>query len=67
METMNTYYDEDLLRVMRNNALDSFCERPYYSNWRVLHIDNFEGWRRPLPINRGKMIQFFEYKLQESE
>jgi hypothetical protein len=58
------YYDPDYFNWFSD--LSMFWWRQSYryaSNWRILHVDNLEGYifGRNLPVSTGKQIKFFTY------
>ena len=60
----NIYYDHLFLQSLRDMDLFRKLAWVYRSNWRVLHVDGFEGGR-PLPIRMGTPRQFFNYEVTE--
>ena len=51
------------LNWMKGTTIFSF-PRPYFSKWRNLHIDGFEGWRGiHFPRSTGLSIKFFQYEV----
>lgn len=61
MGTNAILYDLEFLKILRDNMFWWKLSWVYRSNWRVLHIDGFEGPTHPLPVNRGQQIKFFSY------
>lgn len=37
----------------------------YHSNWRVLHVDGFDGYRIPIVSYGFKMRKFFNYATED--
>lgn len=58
-EIQRVFYDKALLDVLFQPS--PFFERPYRSNWRILHVDGFEGFKNKLTLCRGRLLRFFEY------
>jgi hypothetical protein len=57
---VNLYYDTLFIQSLRDMDLFRSLAWVYRSNWRVLHIDGFEGGRK-LPVGIGKLRTFFDY------
>jgi hypothetical protein len=61
MISPSMYFDKDIVEYLKD--VDMFWWRiswVYRSNWRILHIDGFEGGRR-IPISMRKSIPWFSY------
>jgi hypothetical protein len=57
------FYSQQLIADLKDTFSEQFAIMwrmtwQYRSNWRVLHIDNFEG-SGPLPSRAGRTVQFF--------
>ena len=61
MGTNAIFYDLELLKTLRDNMFWWKLLWVYRSNWRVLHIDGFEGPLYPLPVSTGYKIKLFSY------
>lgn len=64
MDLSNIYYDRDIVKMFKREC-DMFWKLAwvYRSNWRVLHIDGFDGYRFPFRTGSGKLRQFFSYDI----
>jgi hypothetical protein len=59
------YFDKELIQYLKAEAnVNWLMTWRYRSNWRILHIDGFEGGRK-LPVSTGIKRTFFEYKVSE--
>jgi hypothetical protein len=59
------YFDKELIQYLKAEAhMRWLMTWRYRSNWRVLHIDGFEGVRK-LPVSTGVKRTFFEYEVSE--
>ena len=53
----NLFYDQATLDQLKAN-MPLFFKPPYFSTWRILHIDGFEPMYWRLPARTGYKIQF---------
>lgn len=59
---LNHYFDTEMLHcLLEDTSILWKMSWKYQSNWRILHIDGFEGGIR-LPVHTGSTIQFFNYE-----
>ena len=63
--TQAVYFDWPALQRMRSDSMFWWrMSYKYASNWRILHIDGFEGYlwnRKGLPGHQGSNAIFFTY------
>ncbi len=62
------FFDRELIENLKDNLFWWRLSFVYRSNWRVLHVDRFEGCifnPGHLPWHAGERVQFFNYKVQE--
>lgn len=56
------FFSKDLVEECKRQLSVFYAiSRVYRSNWRVLHIDGFEGGCK-LPIHAGEVRKFFHYE-----
>lgn len=53
----DSFFDKDLLSTFTRNFKWTVMRASYSSNWRVLHVDGFEGYSY-LPKPKGRLIHF---------
>lgn len=61
MGTNAVFFDPEFVKKLRDTM---FCWKlfwSYQSNWRVLHIDGFEGPTHKFPVRTGEPVRFFSY------